>query len=492
MKWTPTTHGLHNLTIAIDPENVIQESNKLNNNRTREIEVVLPDLTITNMSMPVIKEVVEVIIPYNSTGRNETLISSELVIANKTQIGKDGIIYFDIKNLEEPPFPTLSNVTIAMYDNGNYYTSITKNLTNAYEYYNLSMEWTPTTPGIHNLTIAIDPDNEIQESNKSNNNMTLEIEVVLPDLTVTNMSMPVIETIKEVIVPYGSDERNEISNTSRLVIANRTPLGENRIIYFNIKNLEEPPFPTLSNVTIAMYDNGNHYASITKNLTNAYEYYNLNMEWTPTTSGWHNLTLIIDPNNEIQESNKSNNNMTIEIEVVLPDLTVTNMSMPTIKEIRKIVVPYNYSQIISSEFITPDNTTVNEKRIIYADIENLEEMQFSYLDNVSVTLYDNNNYYSSQFINLSNVFGFFNLDFNWTPAYTGTHNLMCAADVNNEINESDEGNNNMSLAIDVLPVPTPDFTITNISRIIPDETCFISDSLLSGKNNSVYEAVRQL
>ena len=256
------------------------------------------------------------------------------------------------------------------------------------------MEWTPTTPGWHNLTIAIDPDNEIQKSNKSNNNRTLEILVVLPDLTVTNVSMPVVETIKKVTIPYGTDQRNEISNTSRLVIANRTPLGENRIIYFDIKNLEEPPFPCLSNVTIALYDNGSYYTPITKNLTNAYEYYNLNMEWTPTTPGWHNLTIAIDPYNEILESNKSNNNMTLEIEVILPDLTISNMSMPIIKEVRKIIVPYNYSSIVSSEFISARNTTINEKRIIYADIKNLAGMQFSYLGNVSVTLYDNNDYYA--------------------------------------------------------------------------------------------------
>ena len=69
---------------------------------------------------------------------------------------------------------------------------------------------------------------------------------------------------------------------------------------------------------------------------------------------------------------------------------------------------------------------------------------------------------------------------------------MCVADVNNEIAESNEENNNMSVAIDVLPVPTPDFTVTNISEIILSETCLISDSLLSGGNNNVYINIENL
>ena len=224
-----------------------------------DIPCQLPDFTITNMSIPVMKEIKNVTIPYGTNERNETLIFSAQVFLNKTQIGDEKKIYFDVENSGHLPYTNFDAVNITLYDNSNYYNSIIRNFTNIVKITNISFNWTPAIPGWHNLTITIDPENVIQESNELNNNRTLEILVVLPDLAVTNISMPVIKEVMEVIIPYGTDERNETLISSELVIANKTQIGKERIIYFDIKNLEEPPFPTLSNVTIAMYDNGNYY-----------------------------------------------------------------------------------------------------------------------------------------------------------------------------------------------------------------------------------------
>src|SRR5690606_20251568 len=53
--------------------------------------------------------------------------------------------------------------------------------------------------------------------------------------------------------------------------------------------------------------------------------------WTPNTTGEHVLAVIADANNEITESNETNNQVSTQTTVnpsTQPDLTVTNLQLP--------------------------------------------------------------------------------------------------------------------------------------------------------------------
>ncbi|MCD4712863.1 MAG: hypothetical protein K8R73_06225, partial [Clostridiales bacterium] len=68
------------------------------------------------------------------------------------------------------------------------------------------------------------------------------------------------------------------------------------------------------NATLIAYarDDPNGTAVNATNL-DTYDNGNLTIRWTPHRTGWHNLTVIVDPGSDVIETNESNNNLTAEV-----------------------------------------------------------------------------------------------------------------------------------------------------------------------------------
>ncbi|WBF08748.1 cobaltochelatase subunit CobN [Methanothermobacter thermautotrophicus] len=170
-----------------------------------------------------------------------------------------------------------SGVRVDFVDNGVRVGSYTIPLLRSGETTTVVFNWTPMTVGSHTLQLIIDPENHIQETNETNNKIILNVTVnqALPDLICKST-----ELVADLIV-------NE-TYTFTARISNIGPANA-------------------SGVRVDFVDNGVRVGSYTIPLLRSGETTTIVFNWTPMTVGSHTLQLIIDPENHIQEINKTNN-----------------------------------------------------------------------------------------------------------------------------------------------------------------------------------------
>ena len=350
-KWKHNSTGTHDLTIEADTGNRINERWEYNNQVTRKVTVVFPDLYPDPVDAIILPPEVYVNATSNVTvlirGRtdesfnvtlkadgeilNEWMIEGindcmelssgwrpahkreyllELIVddgdkvmerieTNNTVKRQVNVIYPDLVLAAITPCPVYVNATnwinisikgtaecfdVSLIVNG---TEVgrTSNIT-CYGDLNVTVPWKPVRLGNYTLLASIDPDNNITETNEANNNITREFEVVLPDL------VPVLITPDLIFL----NETNMV-----IVTINGTAEGFNATLLANGTCIG-------SGVDIDAY-NGT-----------------IEFEWTPAHSGKYNLTIMLDPDNAIDETNETNNNLStiitaanrIDLELLFP------------------------------------------------------------------------------------------------------------------------------------------------------------------------------
>jgi subtilase family serine protease len=244
--WRTNTTGYHNLTIFADSMNNISESEEANNNKTKKVEVVYPDLYPSDIMPPdnVYVNVTNVIdctikgttderfnVTLEADGepvgeqkveglRENTMITFEWrPLANRTYnltltADADNEVHErenDTSNvLIVPVNGTLPDMTPAdiwaderVYVNArnrinvtvrgmaeSFNVSLIENGTvvgktanvTCYGKENITIYWKPMSLGNHTITAFVDSDADIKETNEGNNNITETFEVLLPDL----------------------------------------------------------------------------------------------------------------------------------------------------------------------------------------------------------------------------------------------------------------------------------------------------------------------
>ena len=349
--WKPESTGTHDLRIEADTDNRINERYENNNRITRQVNVVLPDLYPDAISAIILPPEVYVNATSNVTvlirGRtdesfnvtlkadgkilNEWMIegindfvelssdwrpaynreySLELIVddgdkvmerieTNNTIKRKVNVIYPDLVPTAITPCPVYVNTTnliivsikgtaecfdLSLIENG---TEVGRrsNIT-CYGDLNVTVPWRPARLGNCTLQASIDPDNDITETNESNNNITRVFEVGLPDIVPVRITPDLIflnETNSIIITTNGTAE-----GFNATLFANGTCIG--------------------TGMDLDTY-NGT-----------------IEFEWTPAHSGKYNLTVFIDPDNAIDETNETNNNLStiitaanrIDLELLFP------------------------------------------------------------------------------------------------------------------------------------------------------------------------------
>ncbi len=159
---------------------------------------------------------------------------------------------------------------------------------------NVSFNWTPQKTGNHHLMVTVDADETVTESDPMNNWCTADVIVGdhQPDLAVTAIDAPYVN-----------------------------PVGRNINITVHIENIGSE---TNSTFEVGLMINGRHEDNETTSLLNNDGTDNDNnndinnttsvcFNWTPDTIGKYSLTGTVDLDDDID---KTNNKMTIEIEVV--------------------------------------------------------------------------------------------------------------------------------------------------------------------------------
>ncbi len=272
--------GNHTLDVVADAYNAIAESNESDNLFTMSLpEVEKADLLVVNLSWE----------PANFS-------EGELVLL-KALIKNNG-------SATQRSFYTTLRA-------GNHTSRVRVDGIKAGELKNLSAYWIASS-GQNTFEVSIDEENYIEEQNESNNLLAVRLPYVLmPDLTVLNISMPAIKDGDEVYFNITLSNLGP-GNSSRRVVVRVEVDGacENRTCTFPCISSPDytyiilPGLPAGENVTL-------------RTLTPWRAYY-----------GNHTITAWVDPDNTTSEANESNNLLSINISV--PDLTppyISNISI---------------------------------------------------------------------------------------------------------------------------------------------------------------------
>jgi len=153
--WKPNQTGNYTLTIIADSENDVFESDEENNTIEENVSVILPDLCPTNITTAILynntENIIDVSINGSAEGFNATLLAN-------------GTIADKIENIS------------------------------SYNAANISFSWNPPLAGVYNLTVIVDADDEIAETNETNNNLSRMV-------TVENREAPYIK----LLAPIGGE-----------------------------------------------------------------------------------------------------------------------------------------------------------------------------------------------------------------------------------------------------------------------------------------------
>ncbi|RLG28349.1 hypothetical protein DRO03_10035, partial [Methanosarcinales archaeon] len=358
IEWTPSVDGLLNISIFVDSSNCVDETNETNNNLSEKVFVNLPDLTISNVSLP-----------------NQIVVNATNII-NTSVYGRTDE-HFNVTflaNGREVGRRRLAGITDAA---------------------NLSFEWMPDSTGIYNISFIADSGDAVRESCETNNIAAVDAEVFFTDLVPVNLTQRVAFV----------HARNNIT-----VVISGTAEGFN----------------------VSLVENGTAVADVANIISYGQEC--VDLIYTPESLGNHTVTVAVDSDDDVPETDESNNNITVIINVTLTDL-VPRRVIPGIMYLNRtndVIIPVNgtaegfnatliaYARDAPNGIITIVNETGNTTNT--TNITNPMIVNATYLDT-----YDNNN-----------------LTIVWTPYWKGWYDLTVVVDSGNDVNETDESNNRIT------------------------------------------------
>ncbi|KAF5431708.1 Serine protease, subtilase family, partial [Candidatus Methanophagaceae archaeon] len=231
--WVPGRTGRFNLTVFADSNNRIDERSNANNNMTKSVEVVYPDLYPSAIEPPAISYVnVTNVINCTINGTTDEHFNVSLKEADGELVGEQRIEGI------------LDNVS-------------------------LSFVWRPSENSAYSLILTVDVNNEVHERvGDTSNTLTKTVTVLLPDLIPTNAS---------------AAEGVYVNATNRIGVT--------------VNGMAE-------SFNVSLIENGTVVGKAC-NVT-CYGVEDLTIFWKPTALGNHTVTVFVDSDNDIRESNGRN------------------------------------------------------------------------------------------------------------------------------------------------------------------------------------------
>jgi hypothetical protein len=274
--WLAVPPASHDICVVADPDNSIIERNETNNQACAPIQVIMPpipDLTISPSDIsfsPASPYVEGASVQVNTTIHNIGGNVSGATIARF----HDGIPPSPQIGIDQPLPPIPINGTG-----------------------NVSVFWTASPPGSHEICVVADPDDLVAEISETNNMACVLVQVLsLPDLIPLNVNV----------------------NPS-------SPLPDLTLAQVNLTVSNEGDLDT-SGFDVLLFDdsNGNGLPDIGEDvdvysLTDlaGHSQTNVTFSWTATPAGVHNLCAYVDPSpGAVNESNETNNVACREVQVV--------------------------------------------------------------------------------------------------------------------------------------------------------------------------------
>jgi len=365
--------GQHIVKAVIDESNNVKESDETNNELEMNFSTLLPDLTIQSIAWS----------PEDPSNNDEVTFS-----VNVTNQGS---------GRADPCF-------LAYYIDGIYKTIIPVTSINATSSNNVTFTWL-ATDNAHEFKAIIDYNQEVTESDETNNEKTVSLSTLPPDLVISDLTWLPEDPAVGDNVTFNATIENQGGGTAAASRAICYIDGQG-MGYLNIPEMVSGNETTVTIPWIAV-------------------------------NGSHTISVVADCDNQLIESNEDNNKLTKTIPIIPPDLVITGI----------IFSPENPA---IGDTITFQTTLKNQGSGI---AENFKVAYF--LDD---TLLNKETIYHLEYDTSANT------TCTW-KSQGGRHIFKAFVDCDNSIAESDENNNESSITV---APDMPDLAVTEISWSPPD------------------------
>jgi subtilase family serine protease len=392
--------GAHLISITVDNENIISESDEDNNELSVTITPLTPDLVVDSITW----------LPETPLeGDNVTFF---FTVKNQGEGAADyslGTPYIDNDRISSISFSAIGPGAVN-----------TANLT-----------WC-VQAGSYTVKLVIDPSNKVLESNESNNEKTVSFTPIVPDLFVKSVTWsPLSPSVGETV-------------TFSVTIGNQgLALGYNS--RFNI------------------YIGDSHSTFKTAQTVSPDSSKTETLEWV-ARPGQYNVKVVIDPYNNIVESDESNNELmaTDILNSRSADLTIDSVSWSPLEPLPGETV--TFSVIVRNGGYGDATYTQLD---FYVDDANIAFSRIGELPSGNAT----------------------NEMFTWI-AEEGAHTIRVVADSENEVFESDEDNNEKIAGYPVPPdLVIKDITLSPLQPSAGDNVTFTVTIMNEGDSVSEYASI---
>ncbi|MGB7532564.1 MAG: CARDB domain-containing protein [Halobacteriota archaeon] len=311
--WPVNVGDGHNITVIVDPTDTehpkgyVIELNESNNNRTEQIWINAPDLTVTDIS-------------FNKEPVEGDIVNITAEVANVGEKNATNVtVRFEIKLVE-------SSINYGETFNG---TIAFLNVSNSSA---VNVSWETKYAGQYEITVTADPDGNITEINEGNNSKIKSLVVQGPDLTVSSMQLMRLngtEIGKNETIADGEWVKI-IANVSNI---GKLPANNFKVSFF--KNDESINIaPTMS---LAQSESRSDYFAF-----------------------WHakiddkaiKIKVTADAEDRVIESNETNNSLERPVKVWGADLVVSNITFT-------VIPPENATPAATNAIYDTDNVMIN-------------------------------------------------------------------------------------------------------------------------------------
>jgi MYXO-CTERM domain-containing protein len=268
----------------------------------------------------------------------------------------------------------------------------------------------PSVPGTYTITVVIDSDLDVAESNENNNVWTGQVTWGGPDLVITGITLdPAVPDVNE--------------GTLQATIENIGPYGTGIFVNINVL-IYLDGVECDSGLIIGGLGAG---SSATENTTNC----------NPSTVGMHTIKYVVDTDGDVAETDETNNEFTATFYWGPPDLTITDITLdPT--------VPRYDDGTLTATIKNNGNGTgifVNINLTMYRDgVECDTGILYAGLGTLATATEDSTA---------------------CRPDKPGTYDITFVVDTDDDVAESDETNNSLTKSF---TWSGPDLVITGITR----------------------------
>uniref|UniRef100_UPI003217A0B3 CARDB domain-containing protein n=1 Tax=uncultured Draconibacterium sp. TaxID=1573823 RepID=UPI003217A0B3 len=477
----PLSAGTHTFKIVVDPENKIEETNESDNEYSRSKTIT--GTVCVNLT------------PHQPAGWDDKIVVSTTPGTNtsSTTIYDNQLLYVDLAVFNNGTCDISEAFSFKLYVDGVLEKSYTDEagLPAGYYDYVEDIEIAPLSEGTHSLRIVADPDNEIEETNENDNEYS--------------RSKTITGTVCVNLTPHqpaGWDDKIVVSTTPGTNTSSTT-IYDNQLLYLDLAVFNNGTCDISEAFSFKLYVDGVLEKSYTDEdgLPAGYYDYVEDIEIGPLPAGTHSFKIVADVNNEVEETNENDNEYSCS-KTITGTVCVNLTPHQPAEWDDKIVVSTTSGTNTSA-------TTIYDNQTLYVDLAVLnngtcdisEAFSFKfYVDGVLEKSYTDEDGLPAGYYDYVE-------DIEIGPLPAGTHSFKIVADVNNEVEETNENDNEYScsktitgtVCVNLTPhqpaewddkivISTTSVTNTSATTIYDNQTLYVDLAVFNNGTCDISEA----